>query len=113
MQAKFARGPVGMMTIRPNGGPGMGKGLVFWFLYSLLISLVVAYLCTMALPSGAKYLEVWRFAGAAAFLGYAFSGFSDSIWKGVPWSTAFKYVFDGLVYALVTGGVFGWLWPAA
>ena len=112
MKAKFERGPVGMLVVRANGGPGMGKGLAFWFLYSLLISLFVAYLASMVLPAGTEYMRVWRFTGAAAVLGYAFSSFSDSIWKGVPWSTSLKYVFDGLVYGLVTGGVFGWLWPA-
>ena len=27
------------------------------------------------------------------------------------WSTTLKNVFDGLLYALVTAGAFGWLWP--
>jgi hypothetical protein len=29
-----------------------------------------------------------------------------------PWSVTAKNLFDGLLYALVTGGTFGWLWPA-
>jgi hypothetical protein len=33
------------------------------------------------------------------------------VWKQKPWSMTFKHVFDGLVYALLTAGVFGWLWP--
>ena len=36
---------------------------------------------------------------------------SESIWKGQSWSTTLKFVFDGLVYGLLTAGVFGWLWP--
>jgi hypothetical protein len=35
----------------------------------------------------------------------------DSIWYGRKWSTTLKLMFDGLVYALVLAGTFGWLWP--
>ena len=34
-----------------------------------------------------------------------------AIWMGKPWSVAWKEVFDGLLYGLVTAGAFGWLWP--
>ena len=27
------------------------------------------------------------------------------------WSTTLKSMFDGLVYAALTAGTFGWLWP--
>jgi hypothetical protein len=36
-----------------------------------------------------------------------------SIWFAQRWSVTLKSMFDGLVYALVTAGTFGWLWPAA
>jgi hypothetical protein len=38
---------------------------------------------------------------------------TSSIWYKKSWSGTLKNVFDGLVYGLVTGGVFGWLWPGA
>ena len=28
------------------------------------------------------------------------------------WSTTAKHTIDGLVYSLLTGGIFGWLWPS-
>jgi hypothetical protein len=34
-----------------------------------------------------------------------------SIWFGQPWSATVKDVLDGLIYGLLTAGVFGWLWP--
>ena len=37
-------------------------------------------------------------------------GFQDSIWKGQGWKITAKFIFDGVVYGLVTAGVFGWLW---
>jgi hypothetical protein len=36
----------------------------------------------------------------------------ESIWYLRPWPRTLKSVFDGLVYALLTAGMFGWLWPS-
>jgi hypothetical protein len=36
----------------------------------------------------------------------------NSIWYHRAWSSTIKSVVDGFVYALLTAGVFGWLWPA-
>jgi len=112
VKAKFDRGPVAFVTVLPNGLPAMGKALVAWFVLCLTISVFVGYLTGRALAPGTEYLPVFRIAGTAAFLGYAGCAASESIWKGQPWSTTAKHVFDGLVYSLLTGGVFGWLWPA-
>ena len=49
--------------------------------------------------------------GATSFMGYSLAHISDGVWKQKPWSMTFKHVFDGLVYALLTAGIFGWLWP--
>ena len=113
MQAKLARGPVGNMTVIPSGPYNMGRSLLQWFLYCLLIGVFTAYVSMYALPPGTHYTMVFRVTGAAAVLGYAFASIPNSIWKGVKWSTTAKFAFDGVVYALVTAGTFGWLWPAA
>ena len=113
MKAKYERGPVGMVTVMPNGVPFMGKSLVWWFLYSLLIGLFTAYVGWHGLGADAPYLTVFRVIGATATLGYAFAYFPDSIWKGQSWKTSFKFVFDGLVYGVLTAGTFAWLWPEA
>ena len=110
MLEKYKRGPVGTMTILPPGPPAIGKSLIQWFLHSLLIGVFVAYLTYHALPRDADYLAVFRIAGAAAVLGYALGYLPESIWKGARWSTTAKFIFDGVVYALLTAGVFGWLW---
>ena len=57
-------------------------------------------------------MTVFRLTGTAAFLGYALTNVTNSIWKGVSWGVTAKFLFDGLVYALVTAATFGWLWPA-
>lgn len=113
MVAKMKQGPVGRLTVLPPGGFNMGKSLVFWFLYTVLISVFVAYIAWHALSPGAEYLRVFQTTGAAAVLAYAVGNMHDSIWKGQRWVVTAKFMFDGLLYALVTAGVFGWLWPAA
>lgn len=108
---KFKRGPVGLLTVIPSGPPAMGRYLTQWFFFCVLISLFVAYLTGRTLSTGTSYLAVFRVAGTAAFLGYAASQIQDSIWKGQTWRVTLKHVLDGLLYALLTAGTFGWLWP--
>ena len=110
---KLEKGPVVIMTVLKNGQMGMGSSLVLWFLYSILVGIFAAYISGRALGPGAPYLSVFRFAGCVAFVGYALALLQNSIWYKRKWSSTFKSIFDGLIYALVTGGTFGWLWPAA
>lgn len=111
MQEKFRRGPVGMLTVMPNGPMSMGKYLGGWFVYCLLVSFFLAYLAGRTLAPGIDYLVVFRVVGTAAFLAYGLSNIVNSIWAGVPWSNTVRATIDGLIYALVTAGCFGWLWP--
>ncbi len=111
VQAKFEKGPVGIAMIMPSGTPAMGPRLALWFVYCLAVSFFSAYLAGRLLPPAANYLTVFRVVGTVAFMAYGVGQGSDSIWKAQPWSTTIKNVFDGLVYGLVTAGMFGWLWP--
>jgi hypothetical protein len=108
---KMKQGPVGMMTITKNGPPSMGKELFLWFIYSIIVGIFAAYVSGRALPEGAHYLSVFRFAGVTAFVGYSLALLQGSIWYKRSWSATIKSMFDGLIYALFTGGIFGWLWP--
>lgn len=109
---KTRKGPVAFMTVVPNGPPAMGASLALWFLYALVVGVFAAYIAGRALEPGAHYLAVFRFAGATAFVGYALALLQNSIWYRRKWSTTLKSMFDGLVYALLTAGTFGWLWPS-
>lgn len=111
MKVKYERGPVGFMTIFPNGCPAIGKNLLQWFLYSILISIFVAYITWLVMVPDQHYMDVFRLTGSIAVMGYALSDLPSSIWKGQPWSTTAKFVFDGVLYGLVTAGTFAWLWP--
>lgn len=109
---KLERGPVAFVTVLPSGMPSMAKPLVSWFVFCLVISVFVAYLTGRTVGAGVEYLAVFRIAGTVAFLGYGVGQAVDSIWRGIPWSITIKHVIDGLIYALLTAGVFGWLWPS-
>lgn len=111
MVEKLRRGPVGWLTVLPPGGFDVGRGLIWWFVLSLLIGSLVAYVGWYALGAGATFGLVFRVTGTAAILGYAVGHVNESIWKGAPWSTSAKFFLDGVVYGLVTAATFGWLWP--
>lgn len=110
---KLNEGPVLMVTVMPNGMIGMARSLVLWFVYLLIVGLFAAYVAGRTLPAGTEYLHVFQVAGATAFAGYALAMLQMSIWYRRQWSATLKAAFDGLIYALLTGGTFGWLWPAA
>lgn len=111
MQQKYAEGPVAVMNLMRPGKPNMGKYLSQWFVFILGVSFFIAYVGAHSIPPGTVYLEVFRVVGAVGFLAYAAGQIPESIWMGRPWKVTVKNAVDGLVYALVTAGTFGWLWP--
>ncbi len=112
-QERFKKGPVGMLIAMPSGPPNMTKSLVLWFVFCLIVGVFTAYLAGVVLGPGESYLKVFRITGTAAFMAYGVGTFADSIWKGYPWSNTCRAMIDGLLYALLTAGCFGWLWPSA
>lgn len=110
-RAKLEEGPVLLMSVMPNAMFNMGKTLALWFFYALVVGVFAAYLAGRLLNPGIEYLEVFRVVGTVAFLGYGLALTQDSIWFGRKWSTTLKHLIDAVIYALLTAGVFGWLWP--
>jgi hypothetical protein len=111
VKQKYVEGPIAVLYLRKPGPVNMGPSLAQWFIFTLVISLFVAYVACHALGPGTPYLKVFQLVGATAFLAYAAGEVPAAIWMGKPWTVAWKEVFDGLVYGLVTAGTFGWLWP--
>jgi FtsH-binding integral membrane protein len=109
---RYAAGPHGVITVWP-GVPNMGKNLVLTFIYYLVVGLFVAYLGSVVLHAGEEYMRVFRVAGTAAVMAYCLGSIPGTIWFGQSWRCQVLYLIDGVVYGLVTAGVFGWLWPAA
>jgi hypothetical protein len=111
-KAKMTEGPVMIMTVLPNGMMGMGRALTLWFVYIVIVGIFAAYIAGHALATGAPYLEVFRFVGATAFMGYALALWQYSIWYHRSTRVTLMSTLDGLIYALLTAGTFGWLWPS-
>jgi hypothetical protein len=110
-EAKMKQGAVGIMTIWPNGGINMGKMFGLWFVYSLCIAVLAAYLTGRTRGPGAPYLEVFRVSGTVTFCCYVVAHWQNWIWWGRSTRFTVTHSLDGLIYALITGGTFGWLWP--
>ena len=109
---KMKKGPVMMLSVWQSGTAGMSKELILWFLYIMVIGIFSGYVSGRALQVGSPYLSVFRFVGTTAFLGYTAALWQMSIWYRRPWSTTVRITVDGLIYALLTAGTFGWLWPS-
>jgi len=108
---KRVQGPVLLMTVMQPGKINMGPYLVKWFIFTIVISFLAAYVASAALPPGTEYLRVFQIAGATAFIGYTAATWPLSIWYHRDWAATIRSTIDGLVYALLTAGIFGWLWP--
>jgi hypothetical protein len=108
---KRKRGPALFLTLAAGADLGMGKSLLQWFIYLLVISLFAAYLAHVVIAAGAPYPAVFRFICVAALMAYSLGHAHQSIWYRQRWRTTVHYFVDGLIYSLLTAGVFGWLWP--
>jgi len=109
--AKRNKGPVMVVTVYPSGPVTMGRELVLWFLFSVVVGVFAAYVAGRALPAGTQYLRVFQFVGATAFMGYSLALWPLFIWYRRALGTTIRSTVDGLLYALLTAGTFGWLWP--
>jgi hypothetical protein len=108
-KAKAARGPRFSLTVLRDSS--LGRNLVLWFVYSILIAAVAGYVAGLTLTAGAAYMTVFRVTATVAFAAYALALWHDWIWYSSALGATVRATVDGLVYALLTGGTFGWLWP--
>ena len=108
---KLKQGPVMVLTVLPNGPFSMGRNLTLWFIYCVVVGTFAAYVAGRTLAPGASYAHVFQLVGATAFTGYVLALWQMTIWYRRALSTTLKASIDGLIYALLTAGTFGWLWP--
>ena len=109
-RAKVERGPQIMLTVFPPG-LSMGRQLVAWFVYAVVVAIVAGYVAGIALGPGAGYMPVFRLTSTVSFAGFALGIWQSWIWYSRDLGSTLRANVDGLVYALLTGGLFGWLWP--
>jgi hypothetical protein len=108
---RLRQGPVAVLTVMPSGPIQMRSRLLQWFVFLVVVGFLVALVGSRTLPIGTPYPRVFEVAGTVAFIGYAVALCELSIWYRRAWSLTLKSVFDGVIYALLTAGTFGWLWP--
>ena len=108
---KTKQGPVSFLTVLPNGPMTIGKSLGMWFGYSLVVGAIAGYTAGLTLGPGADYRVVFRIVSTVAFSGYSLAILQSTIWWYRGWGYTLRTMLDGLIYALLTGGTFGWLWP--
>jgi hypothetical protein len=108
---KMRQGPILVMTVMPNGPTSMGRSLIQWFLYLIVVGLVAGHVAGATLPAGAPAEHVFHAVAITAFAAYALALWQLSIWYRRAWSITIKATIDSLIYAAITGAVFAWLWP--
>jgi hypothetical protein len=109
-QAKAKLGPRVTLRVMPNGQAGIGRQLALWFVFSFVVALFAGVMTSKAQAAGADYKVVFTFVAAITFGAYTMGLWQQSIWYG-GWKVTIKSTLDGLLYACLTAGAFGWLWP--
>lgn len=109
-QARFAAGPWGSINVIGKA-PNFGMNLLLTFSFYMVVNVFVGYLTLQARPFGTSFIPVFQVAGTAAILGYAAGGVPHAIFFGIPARFRFTELMDHIVYGLLTGLVFAWLWP--
>ncbi len=113
------KGPMGLLRV---WGPiSMGKNMVLTLLVYLVASALVGYIGWNALghadsvagslagrPAFAKVMQV---LGTAGVLAYSFASLPNDIWFQKSRREVVTHLVDGVVFGLITGAVFAWLWP--
>ena len=110
-KAKHEKGPVMIATVIKPGPLTMGPQLLKWFVFICFVSLFTAYVTGRNHAPGTAYLSIFRTAGCTAFMAYSFAYWPQTIWYQRALGTTVRNTVDGLIYGLLTAGVFGWLWP--
>lgn len=110
-RAEAQKGPAAYMLVRNPSTFSFAKTLGLYFVYNLVVAIFVGYLTGVCRGAGTEYMQVFRVAGTAGFMAFGFRSVADAIWYGKPWIVTFKEMIDGLIYGLLMGGAFAWLWP--
>ncbi len=107
---RWKAGPCGTFNLFAKS-PNMGRNMALSFVFYLITSVFVAYVCTLALGAGDSYMRVFQIAGTVAIMAYSFGAIPKDIWFSTPPRAVITNLIDGIIFGLLTAGVFGWLWP--
>ncbi|MBX3409224.1 MAG: hypothetical protein KF859_04995 [Phycisphaeraceae bacterium] len=105
---KFNNGPCGMLNVWPK--INMGRNMALSLLVYFIVSIFVAYLGSLTLPSDTPFLRVMQVTGTAGVMAYSFGFLCNAIWFHAGRNAIISNLVDGVIAGLITGALFGWLW---
>jgi hypothetical protein len=106
-QEMFQAGPRGVITFWDI--PNMGANIFWTFVFFLITVFTIGYVGYASLGPGASFARVFQVVGTIAILTYSAAGIPNAIWFKSPIVTN---LVDGVVYGLIVGTIFAFLWPA-
>lgn len=128
MKALYDRRPMGVLRVW--GEMNMGVNMAVTFMFYLFTSAVIGYLGWAALPHGSptatlpgvgtvtatalggvSFGKVFQVCGTAGILAYCFASVPNDIWFQLKRRAMVMNWIDGIVFGLLTGAIFAWLWP--
>ncbi len=109
---RWETSPKGILNVWPEK-ISMARNMVLSFFFYLLVGVFVAYLGSIALPRGTSFAKVFQLAGTAGIMAYTMASIPAAIWFNKPVANVLSDLADGIAYGLLTGAVFGCLWPGA
>ena len=109
LNALYDKRPYGILRVW--GEMNMGVNMLLTFLFYLFSSTVIAYLGWAALGTGASFAKVMQISGTAGVLAYCFASFPNDVWFQTKRRAIAMNWIDGIVFGLITGAIFAWLWP--
>lgn len=109
---RWKTGPWGTINVMGNA-PNFAMNLLKCFISYVVIAAMCGYLAGIGLAPGAEYMDVFRVVGTAAILGFCMGSFAGDFFLGKPNRFIITSFIDGVIFALITAGVFAWLWPEA
>ncbi len=124
-QKKWKTGEMGQLRVWSD--PSMAGNMFVTFLFFVVTNVVLAYLGWLVIPHAdpaltlgktvlvagpsASFMHVFRVISVAAMLAFCFASFPNDIWFQKSRRVMFLNFVDGVIYALITGAIFAWLWP--
>ena len=111
MYENMQKSPMGILRVW--GKISMGGNMLWTFVVCLVVSTLIAYLGWSALPhAGSSFAHTFQVLGTAGILAYCFASFPGDIWFQRSRRAMTTNFIDGVVFGLIPGAVFAWLWPA-
>lgn len=63
---------MGFLILRRPGKHSIGKPLLMWFIFCIIVALFAGYIASRTLASGTEHLQVFRIVSTSTFMGFAF-----------------------------------------